>query len=376
MNFKKILFVAGLAAASCFTAYAQEEVETEYVFNPHWYVQGQFGFQHTLGEIDWADLNSPNAQIAVGYNWTSIWGARLAVNAWQSKGGIQYRNNVPANQTFSYKWNYVAPTLDVTMNVTNLLWGFNPNRLVDFSIYAGAGVNVGFNNDDAEILNSQFSQDMPDQADYFAYLWTGHKTRFVAQWGFNLDFRVNDRISLGIESSYNTLSDHYNSKKASNTDWYFNTLASVKVNLGKTYTKRVKPLPPCEPVYVDREVIKEVEKIVKAEPEKEGAIRREVFYVIRGSEVASSERSKIEEVVAYLYRNPEAKVTVSSYADSGTGNARINKRYSEARMKKVVKMLTENYGIAADRISSEAKGDTVQPFAENDKNRVTILVAE
>ena len=45
-------------------------------------------------------------------------------------------------------------------------------------------------------------------------------------------------------------------------------------------------------------------------------------------------------------------------------------------MKKVVKMLTENYGIAADRISSEAKGDTVQPFAENDKNRVTILVAE
>ena len=81
-------------------------------------------------------------------------------------------------------------------------------------------------------------------------------------------------------------------------------------------------------------------------------------------------------MVAYLYRNPEAKVTISSYADSGTGNARINKRYAEARMKKVVKMLTENYGIAADRISSEAKGDTVQPFAENDKNRVTILVAE
>lgn len=378
MNFKKILFVAGLAAASCFTAYAQEEVETEYVFNPHWYVQGQFGFQHTLGEIDWADLNSPNAQIAVGYNWTSIWGARLAVNAWQSKGGIQYRNNVPANQTFSYKWNYVAPTLDVTMNVTNLLWGFNPKRLVDFSIYAGAGVNVGFNNDDAEILNSQFSQDMPDQADYFAYLWTGHKTRFVAQWGFNLDFRVNDRVSLGLESSYNTLSDHYNSKKASNTDWYFNTLASVKVNLGKTYTKRAKKLTPCEPTYVDREVIKEVEKIVYRDKEvaKEGPIRRDLYFVIRGSEISTSEKVKLEEVVSYLNRNPQAKVTVTGYADKGTGNARINMKYSQARVNKVVRMLKENYNISADRISSAAKGDTEQPFAENDKNRVTILVAE
>lgn len=378
MNFKKILFVAGLAAASCFTAYAQEEVETEYVFNPHWYVQGQFGFQHTLGEIDWADLNSPNAQIAVGYNWTSIWGARLAVNAWQSKGGIQYRNNVPANQTFSYKWNYVAPTLDVTMNVTNLLWGFNPKRLVDFSIYAGAGVNVGFNNDDAETLNNQFSQDMPDQADYFAYLWTGHKTRFVAQWGFNLDFRVNDRVSLGLESSYNTLSDHYNSKKASNTDWYFNTLASVKVNLGKTYTKRSKKLTPCEPTYVDREVIKEVEKIVYRDKEvaKEGPIRRDLYFVIRGSEISTSEKVKLEEVVSYLNRNPQAKVTVTGYADKGTGNARINMKYSQARVNKVVRMLKENYNISADRISSAAKGDTEQPFAENDKNRVTILVAE
>ena len=378
MNCKKILIVAGLAFAGCFSAYAQEEVETEYVFNPHWYVQGQFGFQHTLGEIDWADLNSPNAQVAVGYNWTSVWGTRLALNAWQSKGGIQYRNNVPGNQEFSYKWNYIAPTVDVTMNVTNLFWGFNPKRLVDFSVFAGVGANFGFNNDDAETLNKQFSTDMPDKQDYFAYLWTDNKASFVAQFGLNLDFRVNDRVSLGIEQSFNTLTDHYNSKKASNADWYFNTLASVKVNLGKTYTQRAKRSTPCEPTYVDREVIKEVEKIVYRDKEvaKEGPIRRDLYFLIRGSEISGPEKVKLEEVVAYLNRNPQAKVTVTGYADKGTGNARINMKYSQARVDKVVRMLKENYSISADRIFSAAKGDTEQPFAENDKNRVTIVVAE
>ena len=372
------MFVAGLAFASCISAYAQEEVETEFVFNPHWYVQGQFGFQHTLGEIDWADLNSPNAQVAVGYNWSSVWGARLAVNAWQSKGSIQYRNNVPGNQEFSYKWNYIAPAVDVTMNVTNLFWGFNPKRLVDFSVFAGVGANFGFNNDDAETLNKQFSSDMPEKQDYLAYLWTDSKARFVTQFGLNLDFRVNDRVSLGIEQSFNTLTDHYNSKKAGNADWYFNTLASVKVNLGKTYTKRAKKLTPCEPTYVDREVIKEVEKIVYRDKEvtKEGPIRRDFYFVIRGSEISSSEKLKLEEVVSYLNRNPQAKVTVTGYADKGTGNARINMKYSQARVDKIVRLLKENYNISADRIFSAAKGDTEQPFAENDKNRVTIVVAE
>ena len=348
MNFNKILFVAGLAVTSCFSAYAQEEVETEYVFNPHWYVQGQFGFQHTLGEIDWSDLNSPNAQVAVGYNWSSVWGARFAFNFWQSKGGIQYRSYAPGNQDFSYKWNYVAPTVDVTMNVTNLFWGYNPKRLVDFSVFAGIGANIGFNNDDAETLNDRFSTDMPEQQNYFGYLWTGSKCNFLTQFGVNLDFRINDRVSLGIEQSFNTLSDHYNSKKAGNADWYYNTLASVKVNIGKTYTKRTKKLAPCEPTYVDREVIKEVEKIVYRDKEvtKEASIRRDLFFVIRGSEISDSEKVKLEEVVAYLNRNPQAKVTVTGYADKGTGNARVNMKYSQARVDKVVNMLKEKYNIS------------------------------
>ena len=66
MNIKKTVF-ATLLASTALCASAQE-AKTEYVFQPHWYVQGQFGAQYTLGEVSMGKLISPNAQLGVGYN--------------------------------------------------------------------------------------------------------------------------------------------------------------------------------------------------------------------------------------------------------------------------------------------------------------------
>ncbi|MCF0179508.1 MAG: OmpA family protein [Bacteroidales bacterium] len=380
MNLKKFLFVAGLALTSCFAAKAQEEVQTDYVFNPNWYLQIQGGAQYTLGEVDFSDLLSPNIQVAVGYNWTAIWGARLAVDFWQSKGGLKFTRLSNSIETYNYKWNYIAPTLDVTFDLTNAIYGFNPKRVVSVGLLAGIGANIGFNNDQAKDARAAFYGKHPDanpnDVNLMEYLWSGSNCFFVGKFGANVDFRVSDRVKIGLEFNANTLSDHYNSKKANNLDWYFNGLAGVKIALGKTYTTRTREVPPCDPVYIEKPVYVHDTVTIDKTPAPEGPIRRDIFYQIRRSNVTETELPKLEEVVAYLYRHPEAKVTVTSYADMGTGNARINKRYSESRMKKVVKMLTENYGINPSRITSDAKGDTVQPFAENDLNRVTICIAE
>ena len=45
-----------------------------------------------------------------------------------------------------------------------------------------------------------------------------------------------------LEGNANMISDKYNSKKADNPDWYFNALAGVRINLGKGYTKKAKPV--------------------------------------------------------------------------------------------------------------------------------------
>jgi hypothetical protein len=49
-------------------------------------------------------------------------------------------------------------------------------------------------------------------------------------------------------------------------------------------------------------------------------------------------------------------------------------KYSKQRSEKAVKALTDA-GVPASSITANYYGDTVQPFAENDKNRVTIIEA-
>jgi hypothetical protein len=39
-------------------------------------------------------------------------------------------------------------------------------------------------------------------------------------------------------------------------------------------------------------------------------------------------------------------------------------------------MLEKRYGISAERITEESKGARVQPFAENNMNRVSIMIAK
>ena len=69
------------------------------------------------------------------------------------------------------------------------------------------------------------------------------------------------------------------------------------------------------------------------------------------------------------------KVEIKSYADVKTGNPEKNLQLSKERMEKAVKALV-GAGVPASSITSSYFGDTIQPFAENDKNRVTIIIAD
>lgn len=375
MKLKKTLLTVLMAIGG--TAAMAQQTTTETVFNPHWYIRAQVGGQYTLGEIKFGDLLSPNAQVAAGYNFNSIWGARLSVNAWQSKGGSKI-----SGQTYKWKWNYVAPTVDGTINLTNLFGGYKP-RLVDLTLFAGIGANIGFNNDEAVDANNTilalYGAD-PTNDQYLRNLWDGSKARFVGEIGLDLDFNVCERVAVGLELSANTMSDKYNSKKAGNTDWNFNGLVGVKVNLGKTSRQQTvkKDVQIVERI-VEKPVEKVVEKIVYRDREvaaKVEPLRRDIFFTIRATKISTQEMSKVEEIANYLKANPNAKVSITGYADKGTGNATINKNLSVKRAQVVADTLKNKFGIAASRITTDAKGDTEQPFATDAQNRVSICIAK
>ena len=372
----KTLFTVALASLST-AAMAQatytDKDGNEYTFKKHAFLDLQGGAQYTLGEAKFGDLISPNVQLGIGYQFTPVFGMRLQANGWQSKGGWNgYKATKDGTPyTADYKFKYVAPGLDFMFNLSNLFCGWNPNRVFNATAFIGGGANFAWGNDEV----NEIAANIKDQRSYLLeYLWDGTKVRPFGRAGIDLEFKVSKAVSIMIEGNANFTSDKYNSKKAGNADWYFNALAGLRINLGKSHTK-AEPVKEA-PVPVQEYVKPEPKPQPKVEEKKVEEIRRDVFFVINSNKIASNEESKIKEVVDFLNANPEAKVVVTGYADAGTGNNSINDRISAKRAAAVVKALKEKYGIEESRITEDSKGARVQPFSENDKNRVTIMVAK
>ena len=388
MKIKKI-FMSCLLLAGVLSASAQEEYpKTVYDHNPYWFIQLQGGAQYTLGEIDFSDLISPNVQVALGRQFSPVFGARLAVNAWQSKAGIEAAGN-----TYKWKWMYVAPGIDLTFNLSNLFCGFNPNRIFNFSVFGGLGANIGWDNKINDIKAAAavlypLTTTATGTSENTQYAWDGTKVRVFGRAGVAADFKVSDAVSLGLEVNANTLSDRYNSKKAGNWDWYFNALAGVKINLGKTYSTRTIEAPKVPEKVIERVIERVVEKpapqvveptraVAEKKEVEETKFRRDIFYLKAGKTwIDKSEYHKVKEVADYMKEHPNCTVEVTGYADRGTGNPKINNNLSQRRAQAVANMLIRNYGIKKNRIKVDYKGDTIQPFAKEIENRVAIAICD
>ena len=373
--FAVALFAMGAVTASAQATYTDAE-GNKYEFQKHFFLNLEGGAQYTLGEAKFKDLISPNVQLGLGYQFSPVFAARLQANAWQSKGGwngFYVGNEAPHTET--YKWKYVAPGIDLMFNLSNLICGYNPLRVFNVTAFLGGGANIGWGNDEVNDIAAQLPTDAQKKQYELEYLWDGSKIRPFGRGGIELGFRLSDAVSIIVEGNANILSDHYNSKKAETPDWYFNALAGLRINLGKTYNKIVPPAPVPEPEPV---VEPEPEPVVEPAPvvEKIEPIRRDVFFLINKTDIRDTEAQKVKDIADYLQKYPNAKVVVTGYADAGTGNDKINDRLAAQRADVVVKALKEQYGIAEDRISYDSKGSRVQPFAENDLNRVSICIAE
>lgn len=408
MKLNKILLTASILLGGL-SASAQEEV-TEYVFQPHWFGQAQFGLQETLGEGSFKILAGPNAQLAAGYQFSPVFGARFSVNSWRSRatseiGRVSYVDNKQVIDAHRYKWHwtYIAPSVEAMVNMTNLIGGFNPNRLVDVNVFAGIGLNIAWKNKEANAINDAFrdqfaniEEGLPafedlggawptgtyDNYNMLGYVWSGTKTRLTGRFGFDVNFNVTENLQVGLEANANFLNDHYNSKKAGNADWYFNTLIGVKYAFGPKYStrKRVIEAPvPCEPQIIEKVVEKIVEVPVQVQEEKKEVtvFRRDVFFKINKTVVTPGEMTKVEAVANYLKEHPNAKVTITGYADKGTGSKAINLRLSAKRAEVVAAELKSKFGIPASRIIVKSMSyDEAQPYPDPVQNRVAICIAE
>ncbi len=372
MKFRTFL-VAALAAVALGV---NAQSTAKYDFSPYWTIGLQGGAATTYGEyLKWTKATSPAAALSVGYRFSRPVGVRLHASGWEAKNGWSYEHD----RIDYYKWNYGQLGLDAMLDLNTIFSHYNPNRC--FTVYGilGVGYVHGFSNDDAH--TNKYKLGHPKE---MTLIWENNKLNAVSgRVGLQFDFRLAKRVSFNLEGLATTTTDKFNSKDGDNPDFLYNAYAGLKFRLGRigeAAPAMVVPAPVVTPVV---EEVKE-EEMVEPAPAPAPApapvqvqqnLTRNVFFLINSAKVRPSEIVKVNEVVNFLKQNPNAKVSITGYADRGTGNAVINSRLSKQRANAVFAELVKR-NIAANRIIKDAKGDTVQPFAVNDQNRVVICIAE
>lgn len=393
------LLVAALLmplAASAQQSKTDESVE----FRPHWYGQVQGGVAYTLGETAFKDLLSPAAALSVGYQFTPVIGLRFGVGGWQGKGNV-------VNPTEVYKFNLMGGNLDFTVDLASLIGGYNQARTFRPYVLAGGAVLAGMNNKANDVTGV-----VPAQ--FFTYLWDGTKVFGAGRAGAGLDIRLSDNLLLNLEAASTITSDHLNSKKAENPDFHFAGLVGLKFAFGgKPYRTSAAWLAAQAAAreeaeaaarYAAEEAARRAqmeaearERAAKEEADRLAAERRaaeeaaraaaaehaaiaaehgfNTFFALDSSRISKEEKARLEAAAQWLKANPEFSVTIVGYADRKTGRPQHNLKLSERRVNAVRKVLVD-CGVAESRITTDFKGDTVQPFAENVKNRVVIGTLE
>lgn len=98
-----------------------------------------------------------------------------------------------------------------------------------------------------------------------------------------------------------------------------------------------------------------------------------VRFKINSDVITPEEEVNIYNMAEWLKKNPSEKVTVVGYADKDTGTSEYNMELSKKRADAVANQLVNKYGISRDRLNIKYDGSDVQPYTENDWNRIVIF---
>ena len=381
-KFSLLLFTALLA----FSISAQEVQNvshgTVYLKNKasdNWYmgIGGGTNLYMTKGENDadasFGDRLGWMGQLEVG-RWNSPnWGARLVIDG----GNIKHvAPDIAAEQ------NWVGGHVDLMYNIMNAWGSYNPDRVYSLIPYLGIGYMYG--------LDEDWKKPNPD-----GDLFKSQNQTLTYNVGLINNFQLSKSVALFVELGWRVMQETFDGSGLGGDFEYdnmFTGTAGFKFGLGGK-----QGFTPAE--LMDYNLINDLNSQInrlRAENEalslrpescpecpevqtvvSEGVyVPNVVFFRINSSTIDKGQQVSVYNTAEYLKANENAKVNIIAYADAQTGTPDYNFALSERRARAVADALTSEYGIDSDRISIDWKGDTVQPYAENDWNRVAIFFVD
>lgn len=365
---KKITKYAAAVALLCGVSTAAMAQDNKEEFKPYWFAGVQGGVQTTFTNYNSLKLLTPQFALQFGRWFAPEFGARLHVMGYDQKGGIAEGQFGLDKQT--YKFKACTADIDFLFNMSNILCPQRSCKDFNWILLAGFGSNYSWDYDEFKTLayNNDFLSNHPAYHDQVC--GTKHST-FNGRLGTAFEYDVTNSLSLNLELQANYKNDLYNLKTNDKNDWQAAALIGVTFKIGKA-KKAPAPVQEVEPVYETRVDTVWYDDTSYKTVETDASLRRDIHFDIRKNGPISQQT--VSEIVDFVKNNKDVKVTVTGYADKGTGNKRVNMKYSKKRAEALTDALVKA-GVPAEIITTEWKGDTVQPFADNDANRATITVA-
>lgn len=385
----KKTMLAALALAASGTAMAQEtqtvqngdftetveystdkfKVETNRFWS-NWFVSAGGGVNLYFGDHDkqvkFGKRLAPAVDVAIGKWFTPGIGVRFAYSGLSVKGATQTGihstgEEVPGKGGYGYwltkqKFNYFNFHLDAMFNVSNLLFGYNPNRVYSLSPYVGLGVMK--------------TNDTPKA------------TEIAGHFGLLNSFRLCDALDLNLDIRGTLVSDAFDGEAYGRGGE-----GMLSATVGLTYKFKKRGWDKAKTVVrIDNRAINALrQQLSDAEAENERLKRA----------LAEGNRQKAKEIVtkasANLVTFPIGKATLSNearanlsllaeaikagdgnvvytitgYADAGTGSKRINERLSKRRAEAVRDCLVKEFGVSESQLRVDHKGGVDNMFYDD-----------
>ena len=331
-----------------------------------WYSNEEHGLG--LARSPFKDFRSnPGASIAIGKWFTPGIGLRTKLSGIWGKAVTDDNNDGNCNK-------YWTLNEHVLFNLSNMLCGYNPNRVWNFIPFAGAGLtrSMSYNtyamNYSIGILNT---------------------------------FRVSKHVGINLELGWDRMEDDGDGIAVANGDrgWdsHDNKLyaeVGLTFNLGKASwdkTPDVDAIKALSQAQIDalnaqlNDANAENARLKKLLAEKKDEAPKtvkefvgtpaSVFFNINRYKIASKKDLVNVKGIADYAKENDANLLVTGYADSATGKPAYNQKLSEKRANAVADELVK-MGVSRDKISTEAKGgvNDLSPISFN--RRATVQVKD
>lgn len=377
---KKFLMVLALASVSV-AGMAQETTEKYSVatnsFWSNWFIQANvagtafYSSQERNAGFSKSPLkdfrNNLGLSLAIGKWFTPGLGLRTKVNGVWGRTVSSEDAKANANK-------YWQANEQVLFNLSNMLCGYNPNRVWNFIPYAGAGIarNMSYNT-------------------YAMGL----------QAGLLNEFRLSRKFALNLDLSYGIHEPDFDGNGATfgegkpsikSKDRDLNVEIGLTYNLGKATWNKVPDVDAINALHqsqldalnaqladanAENDRLNNLIKNHKCPEAKTVTVKEvatapvSVFFNIGKSKIAS--RKDLQNVKAMTETNKDAKFVVTGYADSKTGSASYNQKLSQKRAEAVANELVK-MGVSRDNIEIVAKGGVADLTPISYNRRATVEI--